>query len=195
MPEIDLIGIIVGLAAARHVAVIDYRKPLEKRPSRRWAEPYKLIEGQSAFMVRAFQLRSEPSNTGMGWRHFRADRIQAVADSGQAFKPRAVITMDHGELHPFRRSEEYPDLPQPTAEQAYSDYISGIVMDGLLSDEEYNRALELQQNMSPLRIRAGHAAVYSSLLTAIIVDGEISEEEQRHLRDVRRCLGQLGWEP
>jgi len=195
MPVVDLVAIIVDLAAARHLAIIDYRKPVEKRPSRRWVEPYKLIEGHSAFMVRAYQVRSEPKTSDPGWRHFRADRIEGVADSGEAFTPRSLVTLDRGELHPFRRPEEYPELDQPKPEQAYSDYVSSITMDGILASEEFNRALELQENMNPLGIRAAHAAVYAGLLTAMIVDGQISEHEQHHLRDVRKCLGQLGWEP
>lgn len=192
MPD-EVMNQLVECARAETVALLDYRKPGSTSPTRRWVEPYKLVQSlDAARCLRGYQIKADWA-VATGWKLFRVDRIAQVADTGEVFKPRARITLKDGEVHGVFTDE--PVIMQPSPEQTYADFVRTIVMDGVLSDAEFNSALALQENMNPEHVRAAHGGVYASLLTAMLVDGSISDEEQRHLREVRECLGHLGWAP
>ena len=188
----DAVTQLADLARKQRVAIIGYRKPRDKQPSHRWVEPYKLLEAEDALVVRCWQLRSDAPDSRDGWRHFRADRISSVEDSGSPFKPRTHITIDTGELHEMTKP---PRRQYAGPQQEYAAYVIQIIMDGILTETEYSNALKQQKNMSETQIRAAHAAAYSAFLTALIVDGEISDREQMYIRDVRNALEKLGWAP
>ena len=190
--ESDNLTALASLASDRHVGMIRYQKPSEKHAPLRWVEPYRLVQGQDAILVRCFQVRSDEPKSKDGWKLFRADRIALIEDTGETFAPRARIILTTREIegpeHPGQRVGQDPQA-------VYFSHLQTALMDGILTEAEAEAALRLQRSLSPARLRGVHGMIYANVLQAMLVDGELSDAEVACLEQTRGFLDVLGWAP
>lgn len=203
------------LAESQHVAVIDYRKPGEEVPTRRWVEPYHMQYNNADLIVLCWQLKPEVTDQPHCWRNFRVDRIAAVYDSTKGFDPRREITIHTGEVTRFTMHDpvtgtEPPAEPPPTrareakdratpgtlaAVNRYFGFLEAALMDGKVNVDEKETAHVYASHLSLDQLRAAHAQVYANILREVLTDGTIDFKEEEYLRKCRRALKALGWEP
>jgi predicted DNA-binding transcriptional regulator YafY len=190
--NVDVLEAMIYMAKSRHIAVIDYQKPGEETPTRRWVEPYQLQYTDQSLMVMCWQVNPEVYDRA-AWRNFRTDRIRRVLDSGKPYEPRTTISMVEGEMQKFSIGYE-PDASASAVKQ-YSSFVESALLDGRITDDELERAMTMARGLTVDQVRATHARVFFNVLRECLVDGDISVAEEQYLGKVRRALNKLGWAP
>lgn len=188
----DPLAEIVRLAGARRVVCLAYQKPGEWSDTRRFVEPYRLQESTASLMVQCWQL--DPTiEDRCKWRNFRIDRITSVGDGGRAFEPRIPITLGAGEVTAFAWGHE-PAVTQGAAAE-YFNFLESSLLDGLVSQDELERARALGARVEPDERRGVHARVFANVLQEVLQDAAVSDREAQYLAGVRSFLATLGWAP
>ena len=182
---------LMKIAARQTMAVIGYKKPFDAEASVRVIEPYDLQQHCGNLMVRAWQVDPDVSRTD-AWRNFRIDRILAVSDSRQPFKPRCRQRMLDGEVSDWKMEEEsFPTDPIEIYEKSVND----ALRDRRVSKEELEAIKRARRGLSDPEMRAVHARVYADALNELANDDDVDSVEMKYAKDLRQFLEHLGWAP
>lgn len=187
-----LLAGIISLAAKERIVIVDYMPRNSEEQTRRWIEPYQLQLYEEAEMVLCWQVKPETGER-QSWRTFRVDRMVAVYDSGETFKPRMDITIGSG----YAPAYEWGD-DRPASLSAVNRYFTAIELamrDGKIDIADANELYDLGRVLSRAQLGGAHAQTFANVLRDCLRDGEISEAERIHLMKVRRMLTRLGWAP
>jgi len=178
---------LIAIASRTHLAELHYRKGVTSVSARaRIVEPYNLTQGKQDAMVRCYQRQPKE-----GWRFFMIHKLDRVADTGEAFEPRARITLPTA--HVTTTAE--PESGWTPGLKGYRNLVSDAMADGVVTAQELRQIEQYKRehNITRDQLRFVHASVFHRCLGAVLDDGIVDDEERRQIRFLNKVLSKLGW--